>query len=101
MLIDRAKVDMEMLRPYFTDAEIEKALRGWAKATGHRVTEHMEGAEIGHRNKGKALREQREAAYEANQKKMREQSKAEKLAGLQERVVEASKKTGKSRKVRP
>jgi hypothetical protein len=55
--------------------------------------------EIGPREK--ALREQREAAYEANQKKMREQSKAEKLAGLQERVVEASKKTGKSRKVRP
>lgn len=50
MLVDRAKVNMELLRPYFTDAEIEKALRGWAKATGHRVA--MEGAEIGHRNKG-------------------------------------------------
>lgn len=49
-LVDRNKVNMEMLRPYFTDAEIEKALRGWAKATGHRVA--MEGAEIGHRNKG-------------------------------------------------
>jgi hypothetical protein len=44
------------------------------------------------------MREQREAAYEENQKRMREQTKAEKLAGLQERVVEAAKKTGKSRK---
>lgn len=49
-LVDRAKVNMEMLRPHFTDAEIEKALRGWAKSTGHRIA--MEGAEIGHRNKG-------------------------------------------------
>lgn len=54
--------------------------------------------EIGPRER--AMREQREAAYEANQKKMREQTKAEKLAGLQERVVEASKKTGKTRKAR-
>jgi hypothetical protein len=52
--------------------------------------------EIGPRER--ALREQREATYEANQKKMREQTKAEKLAGLQERVVEAAKKTGKPRK---
>lgn len=50
LLTDRAKVNMELLRPYFTDAEIEKALRGWAKATGHRIA--MPGAEIGHRNKG-------------------------------------------------
>ena len=50
ILTDRNKVDLDLLRPYFTDAEIEKALRGWAKATGHRIT--MEGAEIGHRNKG-------------------------------------------------
>ena len=50
ILTDRNKIDLDLLRPYFTDAEIEKALRGWAKATGHRVT--MEGAEIGHRNKG-------------------------------------------------
>lgn len=55
--------------------------------------------EIGPRER--ALREQREAAYEENQKLMREQSKAEKLAGLQERVVEAAKKTGKSRKAKP
>lgn len=50
ILTDRNKVDMNVLRPYFTDAEIEKALRGWAKATGHRVT--MEGAEIGIGSKG-------------------------------------------------
>ena len=54
--------------------------------------------EIGPRER--ALREQREAAYEANQQRMREQSKAEKLAGLQERVTEAAKKTGKSRKAK-
>ncbi len=52
ILTDRAKVNMELLRPYFTDAEIEKALRGWAKATGHRIA--MEGAEIGIGNKGVA-----------------------------------------------
>jgi len=50
LLVDRNKVDMNALRPYFTDAEIEKALRGWAKATGYRT--RMEGAEIGQRNKG-------------------------------------------------
>lgn len=50
ILTDRDMVDMNMLRPYFTDAEIEKALRGWAKSTGHRVK--MNGAEIGFRNKG-------------------------------------------------
>lgn len=54
--------------------------------------------EIGPRER--ALREQREAAYEANQKRMREQSKSEKLAGLQDRVTEAAKKTGKSRKAK-
>ena len=50
MLVDRALVDMEALRPYFTDAEIEKAVRGYAKATGHRSP--MPGTEIGFRNKG-------------------------------------------------
>lgn len=50
ILTDRTKVDLEQLRPYFTEAEIEKALRGWAKATGHRIA--MAGAEIGFRNKG-------------------------------------------------
>lgn len=49
-LLDRSKVDMEMLRPFFTDAEIEKALRGWARTTGHRV--QMPGAAIGFRNRG-------------------------------------------------
>jgi hypothetical protein len=46
----------------------------------------------------RALREQREARFEENQRKMREQSKAEKLDGLKERVAVAAKKTGKSRK---
>ena len=50
VMTDRTLVDMNALRPYFTDAEIEKALRGWAKATGHKV--QMSGAEIGFRNKG-------------------------------------------------
>lgn len=50
ILTDRAKVDMNLLRPYFTEAEIEKALRGWAKSLGHKVK--MDGAEIGFRNKG-------------------------------------------------
>jgi hypothetical protein len=50
MLVDRALVDMEALRPYFTDFEIETAVRGWAKSTGHKV--QMAGAEIGFRNKG-------------------------------------------------
>jgi hypothetical protein len=54
--------------------------------------------EIGPRER--ALREQREAAYEENQKQMREQSKADKLDGLKERVAVAAKKTGKSRKAK-
>jgi hypothetical protein len=41
---------MSKLLPFFTDAEIEKALRQWAKTTGHR--EKMSGAEIGFRNAG-------------------------------------------------
>jgi hypothetical protein len=45
ILTDRNKIDMEKLRPFFTDAEIEKALRGWARSTGHKV--QMPGAEIG------------------------------------------------------
>lgn len=49
-LTDRRLVNMEALRPYFTDAEIEKALRGFAKATDYKV--EMAGAAIGHRNKG-------------------------------------------------
>lgn len=54
--------------------------------------------EIGPRER--ALREQREAAYEANQRQMREQSKAEKMAGLKDRVAIAALKTGKSRKAK-
>lgn len=52
--------------------------------------------EIGPRER--ALREQREAKFEQNQKSMREQSKADKIAGLQGAVAIASLKTGKSRK---
>jgi hypothetical protein len=49
-LVDRSKLDMKALWPFFTDAEIEKALRAWSKTTGFRV--QMEGAEIGSRNRG-------------------------------------------------
>lgn len=48
----------------------------------------------------KALREQREAKFEANQKRAREASKADKIAGLQTAVAVASLKTGKSRKAK-
>lgn len=51
IVVDRAKLDMAALWPFFTDAEIEKALRGWAKSTNH--AKQMPGAEIGHRAKGK------------------------------------------------
>jgi hypothetical protein len=54
--------------------------------------------EIGPRER--ALREQREARYEESQRQMREQSKADKLDGLKERVAVAAKKTGKSRKAK-
>jgi len=50
ILIDRALIDMDALRPYFTDFEIEKALRGWAKANGHKV--QMSGADVGLRQIG-------------------------------------------------
>jgi hypothetical protein len=50
ILVDRSLIDMNALRPYFTEAEIEKALRGWAKATGYR--QPMPGAEVGSKNKG-------------------------------------------------
>jgi len=50
IMTDRYKLDMSKLLPFFTDAEIEKALRGWAKTVGHR--EKMDGAEIGFRNAG-------------------------------------------------
>ncbi len=50
ILTDRTKINMELLRPFFTEAELEKALRSWARTTGFRTK--MDGAEIGHRNKG-------------------------------------------------
>ena len=50
ILTDKMLVNMEALRPFFTDAEVEKALRAWAKSTGHKV--QMPGAEVGFRNKG-------------------------------------------------
>jgi hypothetical protein len=50
MLVDRQLLDLNALRPFFTDAELEKALRGWAKSTGHKI--QMAGAEIGFRNRG-------------------------------------------------
>lgn len=49
-VVDRTLLDKNALWTFFTDAEIEKALRQWAKTHGHR--QKMAGAEIGHRNKG-------------------------------------------------
>ena len=50
LVTDRMQLNMEALRPYFTDFELQKALNGYAKATGHKV--QMAGAEIGFRNRG-------------------------------------------------
>jgi hypothetical protein len=53
ILLDRSKITPEdalKLWPFFTDAEVEKALRGWAKTTGYR--QPMTGTEIGKKNKG-------------------------------------------------
>jgi hypothetical protein len=49
-LVDRNKLDLNVLRPFFTDEALEKALKAWARTTGHRVM--MDGAAIGFRNKG-------------------------------------------------
>lgn len=49
LVIDRTKLDFAKLAPFFTVAEIEKSVRGWAKNTGY--TQQMEGAEIGRRAK--------------------------------------------------
>lgn len=49
-VVDATKLDQVKLFPYFTDAEVEKALRAFAKATQYR--EQMAGAEIGWRTKG-------------------------------------------------
>jgi hypothetical protein len=50
MVTDRSQLNWALIAPFFTDAEVEKALRAWARTTGHRVK--MAGAEIGFRNKG-------------------------------------------------
>jgi hypothetical protein len=50
IVTDRALLDYSKLAPFFTDVEVEKALRGWAKSTFHR--EKMGGAEVGERQKG-------------------------------------------------
>lgn len=53
ILTDRQAIDvitLERLLPYFTDADLEKAARQFAKATGH--NKPLEGFEIGFRNKG-------------------------------------------------
>ncbi len=50
LMVDRSLLDMAKLWPFFTDAEVEKALRSWAKTTGY--TQPMAGAEIGRKNKG-------------------------------------------------
>jgi hypothetical protein len=49
-IVDRSLIDMEALRPFLTDFELQKALRGWAKSTG--FLKQMPGAEIGFRNRG-------------------------------------------------
>ena len=50
IVTDRGALDREKLWPFFTDAEIEKALRAWARTTGH--SQPMPGAEIGFERKG-------------------------------------------------
>jgi len=50
MVEDRTKLNWALIAPFFTDAEVEKALRAWARTTGHRT--QMPGAAIGFRNKG-------------------------------------------------
>lgn len=44
------------------------------------------------------MREQREAEFEENQKRMRQQSKADKIVGLQGAVAAATEKRGKPHK---
>lgn len=50
IMVDRSLLDMAKLAPFFTDAEVEKALRAWAKNTD--FNQPMAGAEIGRKNKG-------------------------------------------------
>ena len=51
-VVDRVKLikSAAELFPYFNDKEVEKAVRGWAKAKNH--NEKMDGAEIGWKSKG-------------------------------------------------
>lgn len=49
VMVDRAQLDKDKLWPFIPAAEIEKALRAWAKTTDYSV--QMPGAEIGRRNK--------------------------------------------------
>jgi hypothetical protein len=48
-IVDAAKLQMELLWPFISIDAKEKALRSWARTTGHKV--QMEGAAIGFRNK--------------------------------------------------
>ncbi len=48
-VIDESKLDKNALWPFISIGEKEKALRAWAKITGHRT--QMEGAEVGEREK--------------------------------------------------
>lgn len=50
IVVDRTKLDWAKIVPFFTDQEVDKAVRGWARVTNHGQT--MEGAEIGFRRKG-------------------------------------------------
>lgn len=49
VVTDSSKLDKEKLWPFFTEAEKEKALRGWAKNTG--FTAKMEEADVGRKPK--------------------------------------------------
>ena len=49
-VVDRTKLNFALLAPYFSDGDVEKALRAWARATNHSI--QMEGAEVGERTKG-------------------------------------------------
>jgi hypothetical protein len=50
-IVDAAKLQMELLWPFISIDAKEKALRSWARTTGHKV--QMEGAAIGFRNKSR------------------------------------------------
>lgn len=52
-IVDQAKLDMATLWPFISLDAKEKALRAWAKTTGHTV--QMYGAAVGKRNKSKVL----------------------------------------------